>query len=534
MEVGSDVSITEVLLNAHDMMAAQIKDGKTNIDYNLIEAVLKKNKPRCEADIAGGLHWLQKYGGGVHGKYIHELKEFVQVCTVPGCTISGDVFDAVAGWMKTLTESQSVPEMAVAVIKSAAQSQVPMSVALIKGMATPQKVKDLMLGNHVLRRCRELADGAGLTNKDWTVAIGKVDVAMSLFLRKLATKKQFKQVPDLGWWFCTEVMNPPLASEWPPMATEPATATSAPTMNTKPTYINYNEKGQVEESMTTVLKIKDISVGCRVIARGAKQPWQITAIQEDSKAVQMAMVATDGSVASKRVSVPFDDFAKQYQLTKNEYAHMEWPAKDFMYNPENKLTFAINACGMALHVLREALPPPKLTVTSKPQKLVVANDKYTKGSLKLVLTSARVILQKLAMTKSQASTSVMVQGDIPKSHLMYICQSPVGKDGWFCPAWIIYGNTTSKEDEGNMELKFQAVTVPYPYVTIGKKECKSDVADMEFKLPYLTNCKAIKSGDVLKLYQPEAPKQQSQGMKRTLADMAKPLAEQAAAKKPAK
>jgi len=531
IQVVQDVSIYEVLLAAHMQMKDQINAGRTTVDWAAIKKQIMQNRPRCEKQVPGALHWLQMWGGGTPGKYVHELKAFVQLCTRASSSVDGEIFSAVGDWLDCLSEEDAIPELAVAVIKAAAQAteKVFCTDKDVRALVSPQKRAESIRANQLLKLSRDLCTRAGVQDRDYVIAVGKVDCIVARFMMKKASKPAFKTLDDIGYHFFTEVLKEPngIVNPFPKPKDSTETATAKPVAQ-KPNFIEYTAAGEVDQGIETVMKLKGIELGSLVLAKEAdkagSRPHKIMKIDNDTKMIELQEIGIDGQPKGNVKTVEFIVFTKKYAPTNKSYELMSWPAKDISKDPDRNLSMYKSAALMAVLHLQEEQALPDLTVTGKPAKIVMAKQKYPKGKLELLISSNRLTTVKDGDKEPMGGMLIQSTPKGPQGHSIWLT-SP-GLVHYFCPAWIILTlSTTNEADKANMELKFRMVTVPLP-----TPDANSEYRTIEFRLPYLANTRVIKKDEELLYYKPSAAKTEKPGMKRSFGEMEKASSSSSATK----
>ena len=167
--IGRRESEIQILLRIQEAANRMVKDPKMNktIDWELIRSRIIKRFPHNSSDVGPWVSFIKRWGGGVDGRVIANLKCFHQAFVKTGRTIPTYTFGILAG-LKLKADELS-PFAILAVVKAqAACPDAKVSNKVCRAF-TQQEIQslsgnrksDMMAAEKILQQCHKLANSEG-------------------------------------------------------------------------------------------------------------------------------------------------------------------------------------------------------------------------------------------------------------------------------------------------------------------------------------------------------------------------------------
>lgn len=241
----------QVLLRIQSMATASSKANSGAVNWAEIKNIIMLRKGLSEADFMPLLKYVQIYGGGDDGKFLHEFNAFHKEFVPAGRIIPTATFSAMMDLK--LAPHELCPFFMSATLK--AQSTCPKTKAPNKicrylsssdiSSLQGAKKEAMLEAEKFLRQCREIVKLSGAEPSSYSKSLGRLDCMVARFVFKKDDK--YASLEQIGEQFMSELnaaitqQNPsacPLVSPWRSSAS--ATASAAP----HPNIVQYDPKGQ--------------------------------------------------------------------------------------------------------------------------------------------------------------------------------------------------------------------------------------------------------------------------------------------------
>ena len=488
--------------------------NKGRVDYAAVEKLVVRSQPPRVEDVPETIAYIQKWGGGVDGKFIIDTHKFIHVATDTARHVSVSFFN----WLTKLDVPLSNPDFdgfalfVQAMVKAhasgpeLAEGQVCRHLSQNDVQSSIGKNKDsVKVALQYLKRCKVLLNEHNdITERDAILLSGEYEIKLVNLALKKTVPSAFDTFEKITKWFVTElgrVSGLTLTDAIMPHEVDHGSVV--------PNVVEYNSEGALVEGGRMTLLTKGFDVE-KIVFKPQKDTihqtyFKIIAIELDGNVELQPIVSTQSDKKTKvsNIKVPFIDFDGVYKVAaKSASLHPGWPECSVKSNVDMAGASMKGQLASALYALGFATHTEHLKVQDQPVKAVFAAKTFKANTLVIPPTTMQIALE-TNPTKDPPTKSVVVLTG-RDSRRFFLTHTPA-KD-FVPPFWYI--RSTSNIEEANTFLTDYSVDcVPPKLIDVMSRQRPEHVS---FKIPCAMNKEDVSEGCELVLYRECKPVQEKE------------------------
>ena len=432
--------------------------------------MVRKSQSPCAGDAPSHVDFCKKWLGS-STSFIQDLSAFKKIFSPTGRHVSASLFN----WLSDLkfASDEIIPFFIIGVVKyecSGPKCRDGVCANVTKGdvMSIMKNKKALaQTANRFMRECRSFLGELGISKKDLTLLIGRLDTRLVRYVFGHVSDGSITSCEQCARFIaheasdlCDSVVESPWGHEEFGACVAKALPASSPAV---PTSIEFTNDGVAECAGKLTVLTNGFQVGNNVRLKKCSVSDDVIALSNivdisDNGSVSLIGYRGNGVLdESTKLIVCVDEFLNNYAKSTVVVELMPgWPSNCAYGSLESAAKDMMSRVSTCLYQVLRTYPPLPLRIRSKPTRSVYTLSELSPRQLVLVPASTRLVTD-------DAPGAVKCSVDTGAEHDELFILNSTTKD-YVAPFWSV--RVTHEKEEANLEMEDIIVNLPPATVTM--------------------------------------------------------------------